>query len=1056
MEENNSQSNKVAEAGKKVAKKSVKKVVNSGFFKRYVLPVIVVFLIILLALGCILAVSQFIVDIFASVLGVFSSNDEPISVVAETYDNTILGAAAQIYEEEIGWKYFEDLDELSSSVVSKQLVNPNKATCCSTYVSCVLYASGYASEEELAWQYHQPNFIRELLAKKGWEQISSVENIEPGDILFYYRDGAWMHTDIYYGVSEAGYMLWYDGGKIEEVTSSLPVVNQKNWSSYEIIEIYRPPAEAPYPPAERPNQDHKGELLSIDKETGLYKYNCEDLADKVIEELKASKVDTEKFNFKKLENNIQKYIDIEIATSYPKITDLTNFLWNEADGKIVIKRASTDAEKVEKKVENLKYVKYEEFCEEVSKGSTEMLHKFSINPHTLALCIAKQGDSITFLDFNGNKMSNSSEGSMTIEEINYRKLIEDQITPVNFLLTIHLISQNDDFMEDVLKLIKENDEPITLTYVDTEYESHEIRDYEGEVVYKYSPSGGYEWPTDKLGAQKFKDTIDKDNVADYYEDIEYHEMITTKHRGKMYVSYAKTWLTTASKKISDQLKILGGKDSARVGEPTEVAKGDVYPSTFVLPVNEEDDEGVEVTRTGKYTVNEIITTYGVTKKFTITGRSKKINVDDFVKLIKKYPDVEENFTSSPSYLFDLLYEDTKTQRMEKIMRFVMYKLTDKYYGVLEADLYDKYTASVSRNNYSILDMAQKIHDEEIDWTYSTDREQLKTPITKQLENSNKVTNSAAYVSCVLYKTELLTDGDIFSVMGEFLSVDKLDQKLSELEWERIDDRDKFVAGDIVFYGSDSKKPIDVLIYAGKNSEEEPLWYCASSTEDIQGSAPKRTEKDWPTEIVWAYRAPKNGTFERVSDVQYIGGYYTALDGRVFTIFDQGQCDAVWKNGPKDEGKCNRVATCIVASGFPNISEDVPIYENPTEIVENMTAKYNDIIPDNFLKEYGLVPIFDDQYRSLSKYPDAVKEQIESGGYALIWLDARQKTDGYIGKSGRCYTKLYHWLAILDYRETEDGEEQMLVADSCNAIWYDIDEFLSGLAHFVRINKIEKE
>ena len=82
-------------------------------------------------------------------------------------------------------------------------------------------------------------------------------------------------------------MLWYDGGKIADVTSSLRVVNQKNWDSYDIVEIYRPPAEAPYDPAERPNQDYKGELLSIRQEKGLYKglykYNCKDLAEKVIE-----------------------------------------------------------------------------------------------------------------------------------------------------------------------------------------------------------------------------------------------------------------------------------------------------------------------------------------------------------------------------------------------------------------------------------------------------------------------------------------------------------------------------------------------------------------------------------------------------------------------------------------------------------------------------------------------------------------------------------------------------------------------------------------------------
>lgn len=1043
MEENDNQSNKIVETGKKATKGAAKKVGKKLMIK--ILPYIGIFFLILLALGCVLAVSQFIVDIFASVLGVFSSNDDPISVVAETYDNTILGAAAQIYEEEVGWKYWENLDELSHSV-SKQLVNPDKATCCATYVSCVLYASGYATEEEIGYDYHRATKVRDLIISKGWQQIEGVENRQPGDILFYYRDGAWIHTDICAGVSEAGYMLWYDGGKIADVTSSLPVVNQKNWDSYDIVEIYRPPAEAPYPPVERPNQDYKGELLSIDKETGLYKYNCKDLAEKVIEELEDSNVDTEHFDFKGLENNLQKYIDIEIATSYPKITDLTNFLWNEADGKIVIKRASTDLGKVE----NLKYVKYEEFCEKVKAGSTDMIHKFSINPHTLALCIAKEGTTTIYEDFSGN-VTKSSE-PMTIEEINYRKLIEDQITPFNFLLSLHLISQNDEFMQDVLDLIKENDEPITLTYVDTQYERNVMTDYSGNITQKYTSSDSTV-PSNKLANLGQFGEINNTNVSKYVDgDLGYKKVTTIMRRGKIYVSYAKTWLTTASKKISEQSKTLGG----------DVSTGDAIPvlstekSTTVTV--EVGDEEYELTKTTIINVYKTISTSSLTKKFTVTGRSKRINVDDFVKLIKKYPDVEDNFTSSPSFLFDLLNKDTKTQRLEKIMRFVMYKLTDKYYGVLEADLYDKYTSNANRITYSILDMAPKIHDEEMDWTYSTDKNELMVPISKQLENPNKVTNGAAYVSCVLYKAEFLSDYDIFSVMGDFLDVEKLDQQLSKMEWEKIEDRNDFVAGDIVFLGNDDKKAIDVVIYAGRDAEGYPLWYSASSTEDIQGSAPKKTEKDWPTGIVWAYRAPKNGTFERVSGEPYIGGYYTSLDGRVFTIFDQGQCDARWDQiTGNDESRCNRVATCIVASGYPNISEGVPINESPSEIVENMGAKYDGIISGRFLKEYGL-EIDTNKYPSwisVSKYPDIIREQIvDKKGYVLIWLDGRNMSGGYVGKSGRTYTKLYHWLAILDYKETEDGEEQILVADSCNAIWYDIDEFSSGITTIERINVIE--
>lgn len=70
----------------------------------------------------------------------------------------------------------------------------SKKSCCATYVSWVLQEAGYLTEDE---HKNSATKLRELLLNKGWIKITSVADLQPGDVLCY--DG---HIEIYAGDSK--------------------------------------------------------------------------------------------------------------------------------------------------------------------------------------------------------------------------------------------------------------------------------------------------------------------------------------------------------------------------------------------------------------------------------------------------------------------------------------------------------------------------------------------------------------------------------------------------------------------------------------------------------------------------------------------------------------------------------------------------------------------------------------------------------------------------------------------------------------------------------------
>ena len=85
---------------------------------------------------------------------------------------------------------------------------------------------------------------------------------------------------------------------------------------------------------------------------------------------------------------------------------------------------------------------------------------------------------------------------------------------------------------------------------------------------------------------------------------------------------------------------------------------------------------------------------------------------------------------------------------------------------------------------------------------------------------------------------------------------------------------------------------------------------------------------------------------------------------------------------------------------------------------------------------------------VSQYSDTLRNQLQSGGYAMVWLS----NGPYYGASGTKWTGEIHWVAVLDYKN-EGGNEQILIADWRGAGWYGIGEFKHGISKIALINEM---
>lgn len=415
-------------------------------------------------------------------------------------------------------------------------------------------------------------------------------------------------------------------------------------------------------------------------ENGEYKISVENLADQILENLETKKINNEAVGFTSdnLDNMIDKYIKAEIQTTYPE----TGVAGNEFDGIIKIYRTGTTSP--------LKYMEYDDF-KDYSEG--DVLEYFSLDPENFKLWIAREGDSVTYKDRNGNPINGiegaSNEGIIK-ESIEYKTALQNYSVPLNFFTILHMMSQDVDFMNDFVDKVlgRDKTEPIVLTYVESKSTTITQKEYYGEktinTITETKNADGF-----RIGYNKNKgstEEISESETLNYYTP-DYFEEVRVVTSGSLQVTKADTWLKTVEKVITENNS---GDEEFISGEPLNVANiNNIYIGEENPILNEENNTTKYIKYVADIAVKEITSTKNEDIGYTSVESQNKINVDEFAAwLVNDYSRVANNLATAPSTLFYFLQQDESTQQLEKIMKYVIYKLNGINYGYTEDNIGD--------------------------------------------------------------------------------------------------------------------------------------------------------------------------------------------------------------------------------------------------------------------------------------------------------------------------------------------------------------------------------
>lgn len=854
--------------------------------------------------------------------------------------------------------------------------------------------------------------------------------------------------------------------------------------------------------AEQISSETNDSVIYIDK-NGYYKLK-EDYSELILQRLEEQKVNNNVmgFNFENEEDQkvfrdmIDKYIKAEVATTFPKTgRDIFSELFglDDVEGNITIKRAKTSTQNGNPTgegttAENLKYVKYSDFCSWVENNNKDVLNYFSINPENFKLCIASR-DSITEyynIDANGNPSKvDETGGTLTKEELDYRTYLENYAVPLNYLITMHLISQDVDFMNELVELATgaNKTEPLVLTYVDSEQQYITEYNYQGEAIETVesiveveganSSSGTLTENSIKglnVGDVYSTTPINNDNASNYYGDaVVYERQVTTTYSGRLYITKTDTWLKTSERTVTrlpDETIQTGPIQNTLEIEPRN------YTYSITSTKNDEEDEETStpsvtkiMSTIEKINMTESETSSSTTREFSIVDTGSEIVVEEFLDLIEKYPGVKNKLSTAPSNIFYLLQQNENTQKLEKIMRYVLYELNDVDYGVRLEDLdfllEEETFISADGGIYSGGSVEETI------WF-------------TLLSNGYSKASAAGVLGNVWMESGFRTNNleDAYEIGGAH-SLGHTDKSYTDAVNSGEYSRESFISDHVNAdcgagygllqwtWGTRKAALYDLAKSSGRSIDDVNVQveYLLKELSGIkQDSVWRTTEDPYEAGEVFckgfvnpgasasnvATRAEKAkayyeqlkdktvGTFDTSSGGTLYTGTYTSTRGRTFTILNQNTISG-WG------AKCNRAAGAIIASGYTN--------QDASTLINTMNTKYAEagdtIVPqNNFFNLYGLYLASDSGGMGVSQYSEVLRNQLKSGGYAMVWLNK----GAYYGASGTKWTGQIHWVAILDYR-TSGGQEQILIADWRGAGWYDIGEFKNGISRIALINEM---
>jgi len=456
---------------------------------------------------------------------------------------------------------------------------------------------------------------------------------------------------------------------------------------------------------------------------------------------KLDKIENNGFDLKEFEfiqkdgskDLFKKYIECNIKTMYPSIGSTS------IDGKIKIKRDTDDSG-----LKDLKYLPYNELKSMVDSKNLNSLNYFTINmtdPSNPLLCYATSD--ITHYYTINKEFYKTEVNSITLMEEPYKYLIEPYCMPYEFLVILHIASQEKEFMESVVNLLDQYEATITLK--DTVYTRTTTIDYTGswyqvikeelnytkiiETIVKVESNSDVasteelSHKTDYIDGSKTIETkeekeISNGNISEYYGEKDFNtinsinERITTEKE----LTYVNSWIATTTntytKGKTDEITELDSTININTpsGETDIKYDGKSYievdkkyvnsPSQSMLGqalrdfINSQTNSKTTIrcnnwTRT-EYQRTEIKERTVVTSKNTeytsqnINTQYNLENENGFIDILKNSKYAWSSLYSGDEWFLEQLNAKQATQDLEQVMRYVFYLITNNAnYGVTD-------------------------------------------------------------------------------------------------------------------------------------------------------------------------------------------------------------------------------------------------------------------------------------------------------------------------------------------------------------------------------------
>ena len=332
----------------------------------------------------------------------------------------------------------------------------------------------------------------------------------------------------------------------------------------------------------------------------------------------------------------------------------------------------------------LEYISYEEMNDMIKDNNSHITEYYSIDEEG-KLVIAETSEVITEID----EITMSNEKETTLKHIDYKNIVAQYTTPMNYLLYLTMITQNPEFVSKVTDLVKDSEIRLVVFDAENYMETTETYTYTENTKTKEKLEDDEETNINEIDINSINTTAEDDDYKEETTAVTKTTVTKIKTRRiapSIKVAYAKTWFCEQTieyiEEEEEPSNIIPTSESIEdEQEPKLIEEGSVswktnqikqYSATTTEIKYKESTRGDVIDRTGEKGDGEESFIGLLDVEFKIPNSSREVAAGG-------------NLISGAEMFFFLLQQDANSQTLEQITRYILYKYTGQDYGVTNFD-----------------------------------------------------------------------------------------------------------------------------------------------------------------------------------------------------------------------------------------------------------------------------------------------------------------------------------------------------------------------------------